>query len=181
MKVNQLPFLISLALLVILIVLSPSLFAFEGASATTASWMGLLPGFGIGTILATCTNEEQASSRGLLFVPLAAAAGLVMAVVAWSLTSLADSHAVWSSLIYASVNFGGVYAYIGLIRYIYALELPYSRGTALGAICAIPAFLLLLFPVSLLMHGILSAIWVALFGLGIAKFSSRRKRTNRNT
>lgn len=179
MKVKQLPFLISLFLLVILIVLSPVLFVFEGTTTATNSWIGLLPGFGLGTVLATCTNEDQASSRGLLFVPFAAALGLVMAVLAWSLVTLADSKMLWSALIYGAVNMGGVYAHFALIRYIYEADLDYSRAFWLGLVCASPAILLLFFPVSLLMHGIISAIWIAAFGLGIAKLTGRRKRTKR--
>lgn len=179
MKVKQLPFLISLALLVILIWLSPTLFVFEGNSASTGSWIGLLPGFGLGTVLATCTSEDQASSRGLLFIPLAAAFGLVMAVTAWSLTTLVQSNVVGSCLIYAVVNMAGVYAHFALIRYIYAADLPYSRAFWLGITCASPAILLLFFPVSLVMHGIISGIWVAVFGMGIAKFPGRRKRNKR--
>ena len=179
MKVKQIPFLISLFLLVILIVLSPILFVFEGTSAATGSWIGLLPGFGLGTVLATCTSEDQASSRGLLFVPLVAAMGLIMAVTTWLLTTLVGSHYLWSTLIYALTNMGGVYAHFAVIRYIYGTELLYSRALWLGIVCASPALLLLFFPVSLLMHGIISAIWIALFGLGIAKFTGRRKRSKR--
>lgn len=179
MKVRQIPFLISLALLVILIGLSPTLFLFDRNSATAGSWIGLLPGFGLGTVLATCTSEDQATSRGLLFVPLAAALGLVMAITAWSITTLAQSHALGAFFTYALVNSAGVYGYTALIRYIYAIDLSYTRAFWLGLACASPAIILLFLPVSLLIHGIISAIWVALFGMGIAKFSGQRKRSNR--
>jgi hypothetical protein len=173
MKLKYSAFLVSLALVVGLIGLLPMLLTIDGSASAMGTWVGLFPGFALGLILATCSGEEQAGSRGLLFVPMAAILGMLMAILCWLFASIIGEHRLG---IYALVNMLGVYAFFALIRQIYDTKTEYRKAHAIAFFAATPALLLLAVPLSPSVHGIIAALWVGFLGIGLAKLSGRRKR-----
>ena len=179
MRLKFLPFLISLALLAGLIALLPLLINAQESVSASGTLVGLFPGFGLGLLLATCSYEEQAGSRGLLFVPLAALLGMLMAVLCWVFASFVGAKPVLLALGYGVVNIFGAFVFFALVRKIYATKVSNRQVMpALGASAA-SALLLLFFPLTPLLHGIIAAAWVVCVGLGVAIISGRRKRVAR--
>ena len=177
MRVKFVPFLISLSLLVGLLVLVPLLLTADLALRGNSAWLGLLPGFGLGLILATCSGEEQAGTRGLLFIPFSAMLGMSMAIVCWLFASFVGDSPILLTLIYGLVNALGGYAMFALIRKIYDTNLAFNQVIPAVIWTMFPAILLLLFSLTPFIHGLISAGWVAAFGIGVARLSGRRKRT----
>ena len=179
MRLKFLPFLISLALLAGLIALLPLLINAQESVSASGTLVGLFPGFGLGLVLATCSFEEQAGSRGLLFVPLAALLGMLMAVLCWIFASFVGPKPLLLTLCYGAVNIFGALVFFALVRKIYATKVSNRKLLpAIGASAA-TAVLLLFFPLTPLLHGIIAAAWVVCVGLGAALISGRRKRNAR--
>jgi hypothetical protein len=179
MRLKITPFLISLCLLVGLLALVPGLLSLELKQASGSAWLGVLPGMGLGFILATCIAEEQAGSRGLLLIPLSAALGMLMAVLSWLFASLTGDTPVLNALGYGVINILGGFALFALIRKLYEIKLSREQVVPIALVAGLPAALLLIFPLSPTIHGAVSAAWVAMIGLGVAKISTRRKRGTR--
>jgi hypothetical protein len=177
MRVKFVPFLISLSLLVGLLVLVPLLLSPDLALRSNSAWLGVLPGFGLGLILATCSSEEQAGTRGLLFIPLSAMLGMTMAIICWVLSSFVGDSPMLLTLIYGLVNLLGGYAMFALIRRIYDTNLDFNHVIPVVVWTMFPSILLLLFSLTPFIHGLISAGWVAAFGVGVVRLSSMRKRT----
>ncbi len=176
MRLKYLPFLISLALLASLIALLPILVGAQSSVSVNGALVGLFPGFGLGLVLATCSFEEHAGSRGLLFVPLAALLGMSMAVLCWVFASFVGAKPLLLTLGYGVVNMFGAFAFFALVRKLYASNV--SNRKILPAVCAsaAPALVLLFFPLTLFSHGIITAAWVCCVGVGMVMVSGRRKR-----
>jgi hypothetical protein len=180
MRLKITPFLISLVLLVGLLALVPVLLSLELRQATGSAWLGVLPGIGLGFILATCISEEQAGSRGLLLIPLSAALGMCMAILSWLFASITGDTAALNALGYGVINILGGFAIFGLIRKLYEIKLSQAQVTPIALSAGLPAALLLFLPLSPTVHGAISAAWVALIGLGVARIATRRKRGARS-
>jgi|GEM_PF-2331774 len=176
MRLKFLPFLTSLVLLVSLIALLPLLVNAQESVSAIGALVGLFPGFGLGLVLATCSYEQQAGSRGLLFVPLAALLGMAMAVLCWVLASIVGAKPLPLALGYGAVNIFGALVFFALVRKLYATKVPNRKTLPAAYISAAPALVLLFFPLTLFTHGIISAVWVACVGVGMVLISGRRKR-----
>jgi hypothetical protein len=176
MRLKNMPFLISLFLLVCLIGLLPWMLTRQESSSTLGAAVGLLPLFGLGVVLATCSSEEQSGKRGLLLVPASALLGALMAGLSWIYASTVGPQPQLLMLGYACVNVAGALSMFGLMRLIYLTKLSLRRARPVAVACATPALLLLVLPLTPTLHGFMTAIWVAFLGLGIAWLSRRRKR-----
>ena len=141
--------------------------------------VGLFPGFGLGLVLATCSYEEQAGVRGLLFVPLAALLGMVMAVLCWVYASVVGAKPLLLTLGYGTVNIFGAFVFFALVRKIYATNVPTHKILPAACASAVGALFLLFSPLTPFLHGIVSAVWVVGVGVGILMISGRRKRNAR--
>jgi hypothetical protein len=180
MRLKITPFLISLILLVGLLALVPVLLSLELNQANSSAWLGVLPGMGLGFILATCIAEEQAGSRGLLLIPLSTALGMLMAVLSWLFASITGDVPVLNALGYGVINVLGGFALFALIAKLYDIKLSQTQVIPIALVAALPALLLLIFPLSPTIHGAISAAWVAMIGLGVARIATRRKRGARS-
>ena len=179
MRLKFLPFLISLALLASLIALLPLVLDSQNSVIASGTMAGLFPGLGLGVVLATCSYEEQAGSRALLFVPLAALLGMVMAVLCWIFASVVGAKPVLLALAYGSVNLFGAFVLFALARNIYASKISNRKVVPTACASAVSASLLLFFPLTPFLHGVIAAAWVACVGLGLVLISARRKRNSR--
>lgn len=179
MRLKFLPFLISLALLVGLIVLLPFLINTEESVSASGALIGLFPGFGLGLVLATCSYGEQVGSRGLLFVPLTALLGMLMAVFCWVLAAVVGAKPWALVLGYGLVNIFGAFVLFALVRKIYVTKVPNRRILPAAYASAATALVLLFVPLTLVSHGVIAAAWVACVGIGMALISGRRKRIAR--
>ena len=179
MRLKFLPFLISLALLASLIALLPLLIDTRGSVSASGTLVGLFPGFGLGLVLATCSYEEQAGSRGMLFVPLAALLGMSMAVLCWVFATFVGAKPVLLALCYGAVNMFGAFVFFAVVRKIYATKVSNRKFLPAAGASAATALLLLFFPLTPLLHGIIAAAWVVCVGLGMVLISGRRKRNAR--
>lgn len=179
MRLKFLPFLISLALLAALIALLPLLLNAKESVSATGTLVGLFPGFGLGVVLATCSYEEQAGSRGLLFVPVAALLGMTMAVLCWVFASVVGAKPLLLVLGYGLVNVFGAFVFFALVRKIYSTKVSNRKIVPAVFASAASALLLLFFPLTPLLHGIISAAWVVCVGVGMVLISGRRKRNAR--
>ena len=179
MRLKFLPFLISLALLAGLIALLPLLIEAQESVSASGTLVGLFPGFGLGLALATCSYDEQAGSRGLLFVPLAALLGMLMAVLCWAFASVVGAKPALLTLAYGAVNLLGAWLFFAIVRKIYAAKLPNRKVLLSACASAAAAIMLLFFPLTPFLHGVIAAAWVSCVGLGIVLISGRRKRSAR--
>lgn len=179
MRLKLLPFLISLALLASLIALLPLLLDSETSVTASATMVGLFPGFGLGVVLATCSYEEQAGARGLIFVPLAALLGMVMAVLCWVFASVVGAKPLLLALTYGSANLSGAFVLFALARNIYATKFSNRKVVPAACASAVSALLLLFFPLTPFLHGVIAAGWVACVGSGMALVLWRRKSNAR--
>lgn len=179
MRLKFLPFVISLALLVSLIALLPLLFGNQVSVVASGVLVGLFPGFGLGLVLSTCSYEEQAGSRALLFIPLAALLGMSMAVLCWVFASFVGATPMLLVLAYGAVNMFGAIVFFALVRKFYDVKVPNRKFLPVAGISAAIAFVLLFIPLTLFSHGVMTAAWVGCVGLGIARVAGRRKRSAR--
>ncbi len=179
MRLKFLPFLISLALLAGLIALLPLLVDVQESVSASGTLVGLFPGFGLGLVLATCSYDEQAGSRGLLFVPLAALLGMLMAVLCWAFASIVGAKPTLLTLGYAAVNLFGAWVFFAIVRKIYVAKLSHRKVLLTACASAAATLTLLFFPLTPFLHGVIAAAWVSCVGLGIALISMRRKRRAR--
>ena len=176
MRLKFVPFLISLVLLATLIVLLPLLLNAKESVSATGTLVGLFPGFGLGLVLATCSYEDQAGARGLLFVPLAALLGMVMALLCWVFASVVGAKPLLLVLGYGVVNVFGAFVFFALVRKIYATKVPTRKVLPAACASAVGALFLLFSPLTPFLHGIISALWVVCVGIGALMISGRRKR-----
>ena len=179
MRLKFLPFLISLALLASLIALLPLLIDSRDSVSASSTLVGLFPGFGLGVVLATCSYEEQAGSRSLLLVPLAALLGMLMAVLCWAFASFVGAQPLLLALGYGAVNAFGAFVFFAMVRKIYTTKVSSRRVVPAASASALSAVLLLFFPLTPLLHGMIAAAWVTCVGLGMVLISGRRKRNAR--
>lgn len=179
MRLKFLPFLISLTLLVSFIGLMPLLIDTEESVSAGGALMGLLPGFGLGLVLATCSYGEQVGSRGLLFVPLVALLGMLMAVLCWVLASVVGAKPWLLVLGYGVVNIFGAFVFFALVRKLYATKVPNRKILPAACASAATALVLLFYPLTLVSHDMIAAAWVACMGVGMLLLSGRRKRNAR--
>ena len=179
MRLKFLPFLISLALLIGFIALLPLLINAQESVYAIGALLGLFPGFGLGLVVATCSYEQQAGSKGLLFVPLVAALGMSMAVLCWAFASFISVKPLLLVLGYGSVNLFGALVFFALVRKIYATKASNRKTLPAVWASAAGALVLLFFPLSLFTHALVSAAWVGCVGVGMALISGRRKRNTR--
>ena len=165
MRLKSLPFLISLVLLASLIALLPILFNIQESVSVNSALIGLFPGFGLGLVLATCSYEKQAAVKGLLFVPLASLLGMAMAILCWVLALIVGPKPLLLALGYGAVNVFGALVFFALVRKVYATKVVSRKTLPAACASAAPALMLLFFPLTLLMHGVISALWVACLGV----------------
>ena len=179
MRLKFVPFLISLVLLASLIVLLPLLFNIQESVSVNSTLIGLFPGFGLGLVLATCSYEQQAGSRGLLFVPLVTLLGMLMAVLCWLFASIVGAKPMLLVLGYAAVNMAGAWVFFALVRKIYDTKVPNRKILPAVYASAATALVLLFFPLTPVSHGVIAAAWVGCVGAGMLLISGRRKRNAR--
>ena len=179
MRLKFLPFLISLILLISLIALLPLLINTQESVSASGVIVGLFPGFGLGLVLATCSYEEQAGTRGLLLVPLAALLGMSMAVLCWLFASIVGAKPLLLVLGYGAVNLFGAFIFFALVRKLYATQVSNRKLLPAAYASAATALVLLFFPLTLFSHGLIAAAWVGCVGAGMAMVSGRRKRNAR--
>jgi len=179
MRLKFLPFLISLISLVSLIALLPLLINGRESVSASGVLVGLFPGFGLGLVVATCSFEEQAGSRGLLFVPLAALLGMTMAVLCWVFASFVGAKSLPLVLGYGIVNLFGAITFFALVRKLYDIKVSSRKFLPVAGASAATALVLIFFPLTLFSHGVISAAWVGCVGVGLVLVSGRRKRIAR--
>ncbi len=177
MRLKFFPFLISLALLSILISFLPILLAnLQAPVSVCGAIVGLFPGFGLGLIFSICSIEGETSSRDLLSVLVAPLLSMIMAVLCWSFASFVSTKPLLLALSYGAVNMIGALALFALVRKLYDTKLSNRRVLPAAYAGAMSALVLLFFPLTLFTHGIISAAWVSCVGIGIVLICGRRKR-----
>jgi hypothetical protein len=140
----------------------------------TAMILGLAPGFGLGLVIASCSAEDYAGARGLLLIPLLTLLGMAFSALAWMGVSLVDGHRVLVALIYAIAFALASACFFATVRAVYEskISLQYLAPVlAASTLCALP---LLAFTLTPLLHGLVTALWLAVFGYGLARKSGRR-------
>ena len=174
MRLKISPFLLSLALLVGLLMMLPMTLQ-AGSDSSWTALLSLMPGLGLGLIIATYSAEEQALARALVFIPSCGLVTTAMALTGWVVVGLfgEDVHTVGSVYLLTSVL--GAYALATLLRYVYQIKLDsaYAHHLALSSVLSVAP--LLFAPLSPQTHGISAGLWVGMLGVYMAWRSGRKR------